>query len=334
MIANDPRWDDEMLAALRQDEAAALEGPADSFDEQRRAADIKAIGERESGPRMASEAERWVQACGRRVLCRVYQPRSGQDLPVLFYVHGGGWAFGSLDTYDRLMRSLAAGAGCAVVGVDYALSPEATFPRALDECVAVLRRVVVMAAAWGLDPQRLVLAGDSAGANLAFATALALRNANGRAFRPAARGVLAIYPVCDPAMDTPSYAEFSEGYGLSAAEMAAYWDLYAPNSPSHTAGSAGDAAILGAVGRASPFASIIDAELGGLPPSLILAAELDVLRSEGEAMAERLAAAGVETTHHIARGMAHGFMRRLPDAARSLEIIEVATAWLRERFAP
>lgn len=347
MIADDPRWDAELLDALRRQAAhEALDEPAATLDAQRRAADAAALAGDVDGVARTDCRDRWVLARGRRVLVRVHRPRTDAVLPALVYLHGGGWVFGSLDTCDRLMRELALAGDVAVVGVDYALSPEAVFPQAAEECAAVFRQVMAEAATWGLDPQRMVLGGDSAGGNLAFATALLLRDAQAdpapdgapegapdgapdrvtggppdgaatQAWR-ALRGVLAIYPVCDSAMDSASYAEFATGYGLDAADMAWFWARYIPDQAT----------------RAAPLASVGRAALHALPPVLILAAELDVLCGEGEAMAARLREAGVAVRHEVARGAWHGFLVHSPSAALSREALSQAGDWLRERCRP
>lgn len=315
MIADDPRWDAELLDALRRQ---AADEPAGSLDVQRRAADAAALAGDVDGVARTDSRDRWVLARGRRVLVRVHRPRTDAVLPALVYLHGGGWVFGSLDTCSRLMRELALAGEVAVVGVDYALSPEAVFPQAAEECAAVFRQVRAEAATWGLDPERMMLGGDSAGGNLAFAAALLLRDgraAGGDDAWQALRGVLAIYPVCDAAMQDASYAEFATGYGLDAADMAWFWGCYVPD----------------AVGRGAPLASVGRAALHGLPPVLIQAAELDVLRGEGEAMAARLREAEVAVRHEVSAGAPHGFLAHSPGAARSREALARAGEWLRER---
>ena len=157
----------------------------------------------------------------------------------------------------------------AVVSVDYALSPEAKFPQALEECAAVVRFVSEHGADWGLDPARIFVGGDSAGGNLALATALLLRDTGG----PALTGILANYPVSDSRLDTPSYREFGAGgYGLTTERMAFYWSVYVPHD----------------IDRLHPLAAPLRADLTGLPPVMVLLAELDVLRSEGEALVAKL----------------------------------------------
>lgn len=171
------------------------------------------------GPDMAETTERWVAARGRRIYCCVHRPRTDRPLPVLVYFRGGGWVWGSVDTHDVAGRSLAAGGDVATVSVDYALSPEAKFPQALEECAAVVRHVAREGAAWGFDPSRILLGGDSAGGNLALATALLLRDTGG----PKLAGIVTAYPVCDSRLDTPSYREFATDHVLTR-EKAFYWN--------------------------------------------------------------------------------------------------------------
>jgi acetyl esterase len=238
---------------------------------------------------------------------------------VLLYIHGGGWVWNSIDTHDRLMREYAAAAGCAVIGPDYALSPEAAFPQALEECAAVLRWVAAQGAEWGLDPARIVLGGDSAGANLAAGAALMLRDAEGLpAGLPAGlRGLLLNYGVFDSRLDTPSYREFATGYGLTLERMRFYWSAYAPREAD----------------RAHPFAAPLRADLAGLPPCLLHIAELDVLASENHAMAARLRAAGVAVEQAVFPGTVHGFLRAVGHVGQARRAVEQAGAWLRARFA-
>ena len=213
---------------------------------------------------------------GRRIFCRVSRPVTDRVLPTLVYFHGGGWVWANVDTHDRMTREYAAAGQVAVVSVDYALSPEAKFPQALLECAAVVRFVAEHGADWGLDPDAYVLGGDSAGGNLALATALLLRDTGG----PALRGILANYPVSDARFDTPSYREFGAGgYGLSTERMAFYWSVYVPHD----------------IDRLHPLAAPLRADLAGLPPVMVLLAEFDVLRVGGRG-------AGGETARGRRRG--------------------------------
>ncbi len=313
----DPRWDPEMLAVRRRMEAMAARHPPvvarEPFDEHRLVNDALNLPFAEGGPEMAETRERWVFARGRRVLCRVNVPRAAgvpsAGWPVLVWFHGGGWVWSSVETHDRLCREYADGAGVATVSVDYALSPEARFPQALLECTAVVRWLQRHGASWGLDPSRLALGGDSAGGNLAISTALML-GVEG-ATRP--RALLLAYPVTDCRFDTASYTEFADGFGLTAAAMRAYWDLYLRDEQD----------------RENPFAAPLRADLAALPPTLVQVAELDVLRTEGERFAARLRAAGVDATIETYPGVAHGFMRLTGDVARARAAVASASAWLK-----
>jgi acetyl esterase len=164
-------------------------------------------------------------------------------------------------------------------------------------------------AEWGLDPGRIVLGGDSAGANLATATALLLRETD-----PGLRlsGLLLNYGVFDHRLDTPTYAEFADGYFLTREKMRFYWECYCPRPAD----------------RLSPLASPIRADLRGLPPTLLHIAELDVLAAENLAMADRLRAAGVEVTTETFPGTAHGFLRALPQVAAARCAAAAGAAWL------
>lgn len=308
----DERLDPQMRAAKQRMDAAAAEFPpvalAPPLDASRAISDRLNLAWAEGGPVPKHTGDRWVFARGRRILCRLHHPDTSAAAPVLIWFHGGGWVWSSIDTHDRLVREYVAAGGVAAINVDYALSPEAKFPQALLECADVVRHVAANAAAWGIDPARIVLGGDSAGGNLALATALLLRDTGG----PPLAGILAAYPVTDSDLTTPSYNEFAEGYGLTRASMAAYWDAYTRD----------------AADRLNPLAAPFRASLAGLPPVLIQAAELDVLRDDGVALAEKLRAAGVETHLEIVPGVLHGFMRLsgAVDAAR--DAIGRAGTWL------
>jgi acetyl esterase len=322
-MTQDPRMDPEMAAfnALMAARTAALPpivfpSPprSGSFDEQRRLNDGPQEPLSEGGPVMAESRDIWLPIRGRRMLLRFHRPSADPNLPVLIYLHGGGWVWGSVDTHDRLMRSYAAAANCAVLGPDYALSPEAVFPQALEECAAVLRHVATDGADLGLDPARIVLGGDSAGANLA--AGVALLDAE-RAARIPLRGLLLNYGVFDHALDTPSYREFAAGYGLTLEKMRFYWDAYCPDP----------------VARLTPFASPLRGELSTLPPTLLHIAELDVLASENSAFAEKLRNAGVSLELQAFPGTVHGFLRALGQVSAADRAVAAAGAWLRARFA-
>lgn len=309
----DERLDPEMRAARERMDQAAARLPAVTLapplDAGRAVNDALNLPWAEGGPVMEKTEERWVFARGRRVLCRMHRPNAEPTLPVLVWFHGGGWVWSSIDTHDRLVREYAAAGGLATINVDYALSPEAKFPQALLECADVVRAIAADAAGWGIDPARILVGGDSAGGNLALATALMLRDSGG----PALAGILAAYPVTDAGCQTESYRAFNEGYGLTRASMLAYWDLYTRD----------------AADRLNPLASPLRADLAGLPPTMIQIAALDVLRDDGAAMAARLEAAGVDTTFEVCPGVLHGFMRLSGSVGVAAAAIVRAGAWIR-----
>ena len=163
------------------------------YEPHRQTVDTIALKATIGGPVMAETIDRWVAARGRRILCRLYRPRVNEPLPVMVHFHGGGWIQSSIDTHDRLAREYAVAGDVAVVSVDYALSPEAKFPRALEECAAVVRHLAGHGSEWNVDGSRILLGGDLVGGNLALTVALLLRDTNG----PPIKGILASYPVCD-----------------------------------------------------------------------------------------------------------------------------------------
>jgi acetyl esterase/lipase len=227
---------------------------------------------------------------------RIVRPPGVQGtLPVILYMHGGGWVLGNAGTHDRLVRELAVGTGAAVAFVEYERSPEARYPVALEQGYAVAQWIVREGEANGLDPQRMAVAGESVGGNMTAALALMAHDRGDVRFVQHSMW----YPVTDAAMDTGSYEQFVEGYFLTAKGMAWFWDAYLPD-----------------VGRRSePYASPLrasDEQLAGLPPAFLLVDEADVLRDEGEAYAARLRAAGNDVTTVRYDGITHDFMMLNP----------------------
>jgi len=223
------------------------------------------------------------------------------------FAHGGGWVVGSLDSHDRLCRILANRLGAVLVATDYRLAPEHVYPAALDDVEAAWRWTRAEAHTLGADGDRFAVAGDSSGGNLA--AALTLRLGTQGAAQPDLQ--LLLYPALDATCSRASYREFAEGYNLSGAQMARYWDLY-------RAGAAPSAPEL------SPIAA---AQLSDLSPAVIALAAADVLRDDGREYAQRLEAAGVPTRVVDCAGMIHGFLRWTGEVPAALFWIDaIATA--------
>lgn len=255
-------------------------------------------------------------AGGQPVPVRVYRPRGesegGAPRGVLVWFHGGGWVIGDLESHDPLCRSLAARSGCVVVSVGYRLAPEHVFPAAVEDSWAATQWVAEQGAALGIDPERLAVGGDSAGGTLAAVVALRARDAG----LPVRLQAL-VYPVTDCDFSTESYDENAEGFGLTLDSMAWFWNLYAPGEL-----------------RFHPDAAPLRAEsLAGVAPAIVLTAEYDVLRDEGDAYAARLAEAGVPVAHRPYAGMIHGFFRMPGMASRGSDAIDEVAAAVRAATA-
>lgn len=234
--------------------------------------------------------DRVIAGPGGDLPLRIYTPTGTAPFAGLVYFHGGGWVVGSLETHEALCRSLANKAGCVVVAVDYRLAPENKFPAAFEDCYAATEWVIANAADFQVNPDQIAVGGDSAGGNLAAAVCLQARE----------KGLpivfqLLIYPIVgyyNPG--TASYLENAAGFGLSRAEMIWFTEAYLA-SPAEAK---------------NPLAVPLEAEnLAGLPPALIITAEYDPLRDEGELYAEKLQQAGVEVTLKQYKGIIHNFIR-------------------------
>ena len=275
--------------------AAATAEPPYLFDlgpvEGRKAVDEVQSGEVDK----PAVDEEWITVAGGptgEVPVRIVRPAGATGtLPVIVYLHGAGWVFGNAHTHDRLVRELAVRAGAAVVFPEYSLSPEARYPVAIEQNYTVARWVVTEGAGKDLDGTRMAVAGDSVGGNMAAALTLMAKE----------RGDVALafqvlfYPVTDAAFDTESYQRFATGYFLRQDAMRWFWDQY-------TTDEAQRAEI-----TASPLRATTE-QLAGLPPALIVTAEADVLRDEGEAYANKLRAAGVPVTAARYQGVIHDFV--------------------------
>lgn len=238
---------------------------------------------------------------------RVYRPVPETPLPAIVYFHGGGWIVGDLETHDALCRNLADQARTVVVAVDYRLSPEARFPGPLEDCYSALKWVADQAQTLGIDKSRIAVSGDSAGGNLAAGVCLLARDR----YEPSIRFQLLFYPVMWPNFETASYQLFADGYGLTRQDMRWFWSQYLGDAP----------------GPLSPYAAPLAAEdLAGLPPALVVTAEYDVLRDEGELFARRLTESGVPSQWRRYDGVIHGFVQLASVIARGREALANATA--------
>jgi acetyl esterase len=247
---------------------------------------------------------------------RVYRPlgTGPEPLPGLVYFHGGGFVLCGLDSHDFACRGLANAAGCAVVSVDYRLAPEHPFPAAPEDCHAAARFVAENPSEFGVDPRRLAIGGDSAGGNLTAVVALMARDRGG----PQLRFQLLIYPVTDCSFETRSYRENAEGFFLTRRQMRWFWEHYLADPAQ----------------AADPYASPLRAEkLEGLPPALVITAEYDPLRDEGEAYAARLREAGVPVAQSRYEGMIHGFFSMGNAVDRGRDAVAEAAAALRAALA-
>jgi acetyl esterase len=260
---------------------------------QSRAAMEEAV-DLECGPAIPLPVVVDVDADG--VPCRLYATKP--DAPLFIYLHGGGWCYGSIETVDRFCRRVADRSGLAVLSVGYRLAPEHVFPAALQDVETVLGFLRKEGTGLGVDPTRLAIGGDSSGGQLATVAARRQRDAA----TPLDYQVL-IYPAIDPMTASESYDEVG-GHGLDRASMRLAWETYVPE----------------AAHRFSPeVAPLAVADLAGMPPTLLLTAEYDVLRDEGADYADALLAAGVPVVHVRYAGVNHGFVRKLAifDAARA-----------------
>lgn len=259
-------------------------------------------------PPIGSVEDRKISGPSGEIPIRIYTPAApatgSRGRPVLVFCHGGGWVVGDLETHDGLCRSLANAAGAVTVSVDYRRAPEHKYPAAAEDAYAVTRWAETNARELGGDPSRLAVAGDSAGGNLAAVTALMARDRGG----PRIALQVLLYPITDCVFDTPSYLEFADGHFLSRGAMQWFFQQYLTRPAQ----------------AVEPYVSPLRSpDLSGLPPSLVLTAECDVLRDEAESYAARLQQAGVSVDHIRCPGMIHGFLRRTEVFPQALQMIDL-----------
>lgn len=260
----------------------------------------------------------WEAGPTGNVAVRIVRPKGSKDkMPCMLYLHGGGWVAGGRETHDRLVRQLAVEAGVAVVFPDYDLAPERRYPVQIEQCYAVLEQMGLRAEELGFDPDGFVVAGDSAGGNLATVMAMLSRERGG----PRIIFQLLFYPVTDAAMDTKSYRDFADGPWLTQRAMAWYWDAYLPDEDRRRERNA------------SPLRAR-DEDLEYLPDALVVTAENDVLRDEGEAYARRLDELGVRAACVRVNGVIHDFamLNAFAETASVKTALALAVAEIKRAF--
>lgn len=247
---------------------------------------------------------------------RFVRPEGNTDkLPVIFYIHGAGWVFGSAQTHDKLIRELAVRTNSVVVFPEYSRSPEAKYPTAIEQSYAVLQMLSELAESKGLDLSELAVAGDSVGGNMATVMTILTKERQGLPIQKQ----LLFYPVTDANFTTDSYQEFAENYFLTKEGMKWFWDQYTTDDSERSEITA------------SPLRATSE-ELADLPPALILTGEADVLRDEGEAYARKLRDAGVAVTQVRFQGMIHDFVmvNSLDQTNATRAAMLLATQWLQQ----
>ncbi len=304
----------ELQSFLADWAAAWAPLPASADPAERRAHfETVAAATRQPTPEGVTTQELWVARDGRRVRVRTFRRACAAPQPALIYLHGGAWTRGSPETHWDITAGLAARTGRAVFSVDYAKVPELPFPAAVNDVRAVVAWLFDEAGALGVDPARIAIGGDSAGANLAAAMTLAFRGTSCRLERQ-----LLVYPACDFDTDRPSYRENADGPILATASMPIVNAAYCP-----------DPADL-----KNPLAAPLLADShAGLPPAYIAVAEHDPLRDSGVAYAEALQAAGVPVTLDRGTGLIHSYLRALPYCADARTSFERMALWLADARA-
>lgn len=247
---------------------------------------------------------------------RFVRPEGNTDkLPVIFYIHGAGWVFGSAQTHDKLIRELAVRTNSVVVFPEYSRSPEAKYPTAIEQSYAVLQKLSELAESKGLDLSELAVAGDSVGGNMATVMTILTKERQGVPIQKQ----LLFYPVTDANFTTDSYQEFAENYFLTKEGMKWFWDQYTTDDSERSEITA------------SPLRATSE-DLADLPPALILTGEADVLRDEGEAYARKLRDVGVAVTQVRFQGMIHDFVmvNSLDQTNATRAAMLLATQWLQQ----
>ncbi len=293
--------------------AAGANDTSEGFEAMRAAYRTERRYWNEGGPVMARTDEAVVGTPNGDVAVRLHRPSAAAEGgPAIVYLHGGGFILGDLDTHDRIMRLLAAETGATVVGVDYALSPEAKFPVALRQCAAVVRQLHDEGAAFGVDGDRLALAGDSGGASLSLGVFLYLRQVvKDVGF---VRALLLYYGLFG-LQDSASRRLLGGPWdGLTKADLDYYMDMYLA-SPDD---------------MASPYIDLLGADLGGVPPSFIASAELDPLRDDSFALATMLRTREVRHRHIMYKGVLHAFLHNSRQLSEAMDALRDGAEFFRD----
>ena len=257
------------------------------------------------GPELHAVEDRQM----RGVPVRIYRPVRRDNSPVIVYFHGGGWVLGNVGTHDSVCRRLAATSGHVVISVDYRLAPEHKYPAALDDAYRVVEMVTEACSELGINGKRLYVGGDSAGGNLAAAVCAKARDVSG----PEIAKQVLIYPVIESDFGTDSYTTFAAGYGLTREGMQWYWAQYVDRTDADTR-----------------YACLAGTRPTDLPPALVITAEYDVLRDEGEHYAARLRAGGVDVKLSRYDGMLHGFVHFAGMFEQAGKAIDEVAAYLND----
>lgn len=295
------------IETLTPQEARLQPTPADAVK-----ALLQRMGRSTAPEPVGSVQDRTIPGPGGAIPVRIYTPAGSGPFPVVVYSHGGGWVIGTIDVYDSSTRALANAAGAVVVSIGYRKGPENPFPAAHDDAFAAYQWVLQNAASIGGDPMRVAVAGESAGGGLAVATAMMARD---RGVRLPIH-VLAVYPIADGDTESPSYAENAMAKPLNRPMMEWFFRHY----------------LRGPRDARDPRISLVRADLSRMPPTTIILAEIDPLRSDGEELAARLRAAGVPVQTHMHQGVAHEFFGMGAVVADARTAVQQAAAGLRQAF--
>jgi acetyl esterase len=311
--AGESRVDPEIQAfagAIQQGYARLAQPGEITLEHLRHAAETVRKPWVQGGPAMWRISDHRVPRNHGHVRIRLFEPGAATDSPALVYLHGGGWTVFSLHTHDRLMRELAARTGFKVIGVDFSLAPEHKFPHQIDEIEQVVEWLQSKGPALGVDPSRLCIGGDSAGANLALATCLRRRDRN---LDSGFGAMLLCYGAFEAGKAFANHGAATDpSYLLTHEEMAGFWRNY----------------LRGPADVNNPLACPMHADLHGLPPAFLVIAECDILLEENLAMAARLGQAGVTVEAVVYPGTTHSFLEAVSIAPVSDRALAEASSWL------